>query len=483
MSYYSQYVLLRTISKFLCCRSIGTGLQIHESMFESLTERMVGAIRNIRGLNKLTEDNIAQSLKEVRTALLSADVHFKVARDFVDGVKEKCLGRNVIQAITPGQLIVKIIHDELVTLLGEGSTEITEQKPLKVMLVGLHGAGKTTTTVKLARLLRSKGYKPMVVACDVYRPAAVDQLVTLSREEQMDAYCEPGSTKVLSIAKNALKQARDQGNDAILFDTAGRLQVDEALVQEVKDLRKLVDPNETLLVADSALGQEAVNVAKTFHEAVHLTGIVLTKLDGDARGGAALSMKAITQVPIKFMGVGEKLADFEVFHPDRMAQRILGMGDVVSLVEKAEEHFDQDQAAKLEAKFKKAEFDFEDYLAQLEGLKKLGSLSSLAKMMPGLSTFKVGDREENKFKRTEAIIKSMTLQERRRPQLINGSRRMRIARGSGVEVKDVNQVLKEFQMMQKMMRTMKGGKAKKMMQKLSKQMGGGNQSPFPGLPF
>lgn len=452
-------------------------------MFESLTERMVGAIRNIRGLNKLTEDNIANALKEVRTALLSADVHFKVARDFVEEVKAKCVGRNVIQSITPGQLIVKIIHDELVTLLGEGSTEICPEKPLRLMLVGLHGSGKTTTTVKLARLLRTKGYKPMVVACDVYRPAAVDQLVTLAQQEGIDVYSEPGNTKVLAIAKKALKEAKEQGHDAILFDTAGRLQIDEALVQEVKDLKKLVDPNEILLVGDSALGQEAVNVAKTFHEAIELTGIVLTKLDGDARGGAALSMKAITQVPIKFMGVGEKMADLDVFHPDRMAQRILGMGDVVSLVEKAEEHFDEEQAAKLEAKFKKAEFDFEDYLAQLGQLKKLGSLSSVAKLMPGLSTFKVGDREENKFKRTEAVIQSMTLQERRRPQLINGSRRMRIARGSGVEVKDVNQVLKEFQMMRKMMKSMKGGKAKKMMKKLSKQMGGGDPSMMSGLPF
>jgi signal recognition particle subunit SRP54 len=349
------------------------------------------------------------------------------------------------------------------------------------MMVGLHGAGKTTTTVKLAKFLKKEGYNPLVVACDVYRPAAVDQLQTLAAQEAIACYAEVDNKKVLSIAKNSLKHAKTEGYDAILWDTAGRLQIDTALIDELEGLKKIIDPNECFLVADSALGQEAVNVAKTFHEAVALTGIVLTKLDGDARGGAALSMKAITQVPIRFSGTGEKLSDFEVFHPDRMAQRILGMGDVVSLVEKAQEHFDADEAAAMEQKMRRADLNFEDFLAQLRQIKKLGSLGSIAKMLPGAGKLNVGQKEEDKFKHSEAIILSMTLKERKAPQMINGSRRMRIAKGAGVEVREVNQLLKEFQMMRKMMKSMKGGKAKKMMKKMGAMQGG--QGGIPGLPF
>lgn len=441
---------------------------------------MTNALRNLRGLGKISESNIADALADVRTALLSADVHFRVAREFCDRVKETCLGQNVLAGVAPGQMAVKIIHDELVRLLGENSTQFSQVRPLKVMLVGLHGSGKTTSAGKLARYLRSHGnYRPALVACDVYRPAAIDQLETLASATGTPFYCDRDSKDVPAIGEKFLREAVNNSADLIIFDTAGRLQIDENLIEEIKRLRERIQPDEVLLVADSALGQEAVNVAKHFHEAVNLTGIVLTKLDGDARGGAALSMKTITGVPIKFMGTGEKLEDFSPFHPDRMAQRILGMGDVVSLVEKAQETIDQKEAERLAEKMKKADFDLEDFLAQLQQMKKMGPLGNIMKMMPGMSGLQVGEKEEKKLKRTEAIIQSMTKKERARPEILNGSRRARIAKGSGTKVSDVNALLKQFSQMRQMMKMLKGGKMKALMRGLGGKLPGmGGRFPF-----
>ena len=447
-------------------------------MLESLTDRFAKVLRNLRGIGKLNESNMGDALKEVRTALLSADVHFKVARRFVEDVKEACEGSEVIKSITPGQQVIKIIHDELVKLLGQGSNSIAQERPLKVMLVGLHGAGKTTCSVKLARYLKREGYIPAVVACDVYRPAAIDQLETLAAQESFLFYADRTSKDVPKISRGGLEFAKSEGADAIIYDTAGRLHIDEELVQELKDLCTAVSPDETLLVADSALGQEAVNVARTFHDAVSLTGIVLTKLDGDARGGAALSMKAITGVPIKFIGTGEKVVDFDVFHPDRMASRILGMGDVVSLVEKAQDTIDQEEAVLMAEKFRRADFDLSDLLGQLRQIKKMGSISSVMELLPGMSGIQVGDKEDRQMVRTEAIILSMSPKERASPQILNGSRRKRIAQGSGVQVREVNSLLKQFQQMRKMMRSMKGKKGKRMMQRM-----GGLSGKMPGMPF
>ena len=449
-------------------------------MFENLTDRMTNALRNLRGLGKISESNIADALADVRTALLSADVHFRVAREFCDRVKEACLGQNVLASVTPGQMAVKIIHDELVKLLGENSTQFSPKRPLKLMLVGLHGSGKTTSAGKLARYLKSHGnYRPALVACDVYRPAAIDQLETLAKATETPFYCDRDSKDVPAIGEKFLREAVNNSADLIIFDTAGRLQIDETLIEEIKKLRERIQPDEVLLVADAALGQEAVNVAKHFHEAVNLTGLILTKLDGDARGGAALSMKTITGVPIKFMGTGEKLEDFSPFHPDRMAQRILGMGDVVSLVEKAQETIDQKEAERLAEKMKKADFDLEDFLAQLQQMKKMGPLGSIMKMMPGMSGLQVGEKEEKKLKRTEAIIQSMTKKERARPEILNGSRRARIAKGSGTKVSDVNALLKQFSQMRQMMKMLKGGKMKALMRGLGGKLPGmGGKFPF-----
>ena len=447
-------------------------------MFESLTERLGQALRNLRGVGKLTEENMAETLKEVRTALLSADVHFKVAREFVERVQAQAVGQEVLKSVSPGQQIVKIIHDELVKLLGEGATELSAKRPLKVLLVGLHGSGKTTSAAKLGRLLKKRGYRPFLVGCDVQRPAAIDQLEILSRQEELDFYGDRVSKDVPAIGATALKLAMEKGADAVLFDTAGRLQIDHDLIEEVRRLSARIEPDEVLLVADGALGQEAVNVAKAFHEALSLTGLILTKLDGDARGGAALSIKAITGVPIKFVGIGEKSADFDTFHPDRLASRILGMGDVVSLVEKAQETIDQAHAEKMAEKFRKADFNLEDFLAQLQQVKKLGSMESILGMMPGMSGVKIGDDAEKQMGRTEAIIKSMTVQERRNPGILNGMRRMRIANGAGVKVVDVNQLLKQFQQMQKMMRMMKGNGARKLMRQMESMRGKGGMPGF-----
>lgn len=442
-------------------------------MFESLTDRIAEATRKLRGVSKLTEENMADALSDVRQALLGADVHFKVARQFIEDVKAQAVGADVLKSVEPGQQIIKILSDELTRLLGEGAESFTQKRPVKVMMVGLHGSGKTTSSVKLAKRLERNGLKPALVACDVYRPAAIDQLETLGKREGFSVFADHESKDVVSIGKRGLDWAtREVGADLIIFDTAGRLQIDEDLVQELVRLKERVRPDEILLVADAALGQEAVNIATHFHKAVQLTGIVLTKLDGDARGGAALSMKAITGIPIKFMGTGEKPEDFDLFHSERMAQRILGMGDVVSLVERAQENIDADEAERMAKKIESANFDLEDFLNQLRQIKRMGSLGGIVNMLPGMSGVQIGENEERKMKHTEAIILSMTPAERRNPRILNGSRRKRIASGSGLLVRDVNALLKQFQTMQKMMKGMKGSKGKKMMKKLE-AMGGG----------
>ena len=432
-------------------------------MFESLTDKLSRTLRNLRGVGKLTEENISEALGEVRKALLSADVHFRTAREFIDEVKDACLGQEVLKSVSPGQQVIKIIHDELVKLLGEGTTQLREDRPLRILMVGLHGAGKTTTSAKLAKRLAKDGRVPMLVACDVYRPAAIDQLEILANQEEFPCYLDRESKDVPAIARAGWEKSKENGSDVIIFDTAGRLQIDDELVHELELLKKEADPHEVLLVADAALGQEAVNVAKTFHERLSLTGIVLTKVDGDARGGAALSMKKVTGAPIKFMGIGEKIDEFEVFHPDRLASRMLGMGDVVSLVEKAQENLDQEESMRMAEKMLKAEFDFEDFLTQMKQMKKLGSMGSIAKMLPGMNNVEIGDKEESAIGRHEAIILSMTKEERRLPRILGGSRRKRIADGAGVQIKDVNQLIKQFSQMQKMMKKMKGGKMKQMM--------------------
>jgi len=444
-------------------------------MFDSLSGKLQNAFRNLRGLGKISESNVGDALREVRMALLEADVNFKVARDFIERVKTKSLGAEVIASVQPGQQIVKIIHDELVDLLGSTNAALKlDGNPSSILMVGLHGSGKTTSSGKLARLLQKHGRQPLLVAADVYRPAAMDQLETLGKQIEIPVFLKRGETDVLKIAREALDFAKVNNRNVLIFDTAGRLQIDEPLVQELVRLRDLVKPQEILLVLDAATGQEAVNVATHFDSALQITGSILTKLDGDARGGAALSMKAVTGKPIKFMGVGEKLDEFEPFHPERMASRILGMGDVVSLVERAAEAVNLDDAKRMEEKMRKGQFTLEDFLEQLRGMKKLGSLESVVKMLPGggdaLKQMDIG-KQEKEFKRMEAMICGMTTQERRSPQILNAKRRIRIAKGSGVSVTELNTMLNKFGEMQQMMKKM--GKFSKMMGK----MGGG----LPGM--
>ncbi len=439
-------------------------------MFESLTDKLSHAMHQLRGTAKLSEENMSEALKEVRAALLSADVHFKVAREFIETVKGKCVGQEVLKSVTPGQQIIKIINDELVRLLGEGETELSTNRPLKILMVGLQGGGKTTTSAKIAKFLQKEGYNPLLVACDIYRPAAIDQLESVGEQIGVPVFSDRSSPDVPLIGENALKQSQIEGRDLIIFDTAGRLQIDAPLIEEIKELKRRIQPDEVILVADGAIGQEAVNVAESFHEAVELTGIAMTKLDGDARGGAALSMKQITNVPIKFAGTGEKLEDFDLFHPDRMASRILGMGDVVSLVEKAQESIDEKEAERMAGRMMAADFNFEDMLNQFSQVKKLGSMQSIMGMMPGMSGMKMDDKAENQMKQSEAIILSMTLQERRSPNVLNASRRNRIAKGSGVKISQVNQLIKQHMQMKKMMKKLNGGgKMKKMMKQMKAQ--------------
>jgi len=443
-------------------------------MFDSLSSKLQNAFRNLRGLGKISEANSTEALREVRLALLEADVNFKVARDFIERVRAKSLGEEVVQSIQPGQQVIKIIHDELVELLGSENAGLQlSGNPSCVLMVGLHGSGKTTSSAKLSRLLLKQGRTPLLVGADVYRPAAMDQLEKLGQQLQIPVYVHKGEQDVLKIAREALSHAHTQNRNTLIFDTAGRLQIDEPLVQELVRLRDLVKPQETLLVLDAATGQEAVNVATHFDRALNITGSILTKLDGDARGGAALSMKAVTGKPIKFAGLGEKLEDFEPFHPERMASRILGMGDVVSLVEKAAEAVDLDDAMRLEEKMRKGQFTLVDFLDQLRQMKKLGPLESIIGMLPGGAEALKGTdlkKQEKEFKHMEAIICGMTPKERLNPQILNAKRRQRIAKGSGVSVAEINTMLNKFNQMQQMMKKM--GKFQKMMAR----MGGGPAS-------
>lgn len=437
-------------------------------MFNSLSDNLQETFKKLRGHGKLSEKNISDALREVRLALLEADVEFSVAKDFIARVKEQALGEAVVKSIKPGQQIVKIFNDELAELLGGDAAPLDLNPPARLLMVGLNGAGKTTTSAKLALHLRKEGRRPLLVACDLYRPAAVDQLATLGKQIDIPVFQpEPGETDVVKVAKAALRWAEDQNGTVVIFDTAGRQEVDENLIGELRGLRDFLDPKETLLVADSATGQQAVNVAQTFNESIGLTGLVLTKLDGDARGGAALSMRSVTSQPIKFAGVGEKLSDFEAFVPDRMAGRILGMGDVVGLVERAAEVIDQEEALRMADKMKKASFDFDDFLSQMRMMNKMGGMTSILGMMPGMGDKMKGmDVDEKRMKHVEAIVLSMTPKERRRPEIIKASRRKRIASGSGTSVTQVNSLLKQFGQMRKMMRSK--GKMNQMM----KQMGG-----------
>jgi signal recognition particle subunit SRP54 len=445
-------------------------------MFDTISSKLQNAFRNLRGLGKISEENIGESLREVRLALLDADVNFKVVRDFLERVKTKALGQEVVQSIQPGQQIVKIIHDELVELLGSSNASLNfTRNPSSIMMVGLHGSGKTTSSGKLARMLHKQGRAPMLIAADVYRPAAMDQLETLGQQLGIPVFVKKGETDVLKIAREAFDAARAQNRNVLIFDTAGRLQIDEPLVQELVRLRDLIKPDEILLVLDAATGQEAVNVAMHFDQALNITGSVLTKLDGDARGGAAMSLKTVTNKPIKFAGIGEKLDEFEPFHPERMASRILGMGDVVSLVEKAAEAVDLEDARRMEEKMRKGQFTLEDFLDQLRQMKKLGSLESIISMLPGGSeALKEADltKQEKEFRRMEGMICAMTLKERRNPQILNARRRQRIARGSGVSVSELNTLLNRFSQMQQMMKKM--GKFQRMMAKM-----GGAPGMFP----
>ena len=444
-------------------------------MFDSLSGKLQNVFRNLRGLGKISEANVADALREVRMALLEADVNFKVARDFIERVRAKSVGAEVIQSIQPGQQIIKVIHDELVELLGASNASLdVSGNPACILMVGLHGSGKTTSSAKLARLLQKQGRQPLLVAADVNRPAAMDQLETLGQKLDLPVFVKRGGQDVLEIAREALDAARATQRNTLIFDTAGRLQMDEPLVQELVRLRDLVKPQEILLVLDAATGQEAVNVATHFDQALAITGAILTKLDGDARGGAALSLKAMTGKPIKFVGVGEKSEDFEPFHPERMAQRILGMGDVVTLVEKAAEVVDLDDAKRLEEKLRKGQFTLEDFLDQLRQMKKLGPLENLVGLLPGgAEALKNADlgKSEKDFKRMEAMICGMTPKERRNPQILNASRRRRIATGSGVSVAELNTLLNRFGQMQAMMKKM--GKFKKMMGRMGGRMPGG----------
>lgn len=443
-------------------------------MFDLLSSKLQNAFRNLRGLGKISEENVGDALREVRLALLEADVNFKVARDFIERVKAKSIGVEVVQSIQPGQQIIKIIHDELVELLGAQNAALNlSGHPSCLLMVGLHGSGKTTSAGKLARLIQKQGRQPLLVAADVYRPAAMDQLETLGRQLGLPTFLQRGETDVLRIARAALDFARANSRNVLIFDTAGRLQIDEPLVQELVRLRDLVKPQEILLVLDAATGQEAVNVATHFDQALQITGSILTKLDGDTRGGAALSLKAVTGKPIKFAGVGEKLDEFEPFHPARMASRILGMGDVVSLVEKAAEAVDLEDAKRLEEKMRKGEFTLDDFLDQLRAMKKLGPLENIVKMLPGGAEALQGanlTKQEKEFKRMEAMICSMTPEERRQPQILNAKRRVRIAQGSGVTVAELNTLLNKFAQMQQMMKKM--GKFQKMMARMGGLPGG-----------
>ena len=429
-------------------------------MFENLSDRLERSFKILKGEGKITEINVAETLKDVRRALLDADVNYKVAKTFTDTVKEKALGMNVITAIKPGQLMVKLVHDELAELMGGQAVDLKlENKPAIILMSGLQGSGKTTFSGKLANMLKNKRHKkPLLVACDVYRPAAIQQLHVVGEQVGVPVYSELENKDVISIAEHALQEAKAKGNDVVIVDTAGRLAIDEQMMDEIERLKNFLNPDETLFVVDSMTGQDAVNTAKEFNDRLDFDGVVLTKLDGDTRGGAALSIRTVVTKPIKFIGTGEKMEAIDVFHPSRMADRILGMGDVVSLVERAQEQFDEEEAKRLEKKLRKNQFDFNDFMGQIQQIKKMGNIKDLASMIPGVGKqIKDLDIDDDAFKGIEAIINSMTPYERSHPDVLNQSRRMRIAKGSGTKVEEVNRLLKQFEQTRKMMKMVAGG--------------------------
>ncbi len=428
--------------------------------FEGLSSRLQEFTRKLKGKARITESDLKSMLREVKLALLEADVNYKIVKEFTSTIQEKALGQDVLKSLTPGQQVIKIVKDELVELLGgeESKVNFSSNPPTIIMLVGLQGSGKTTTAGKLANLFRKQGKNPMLVACDVYRPAAIKQLQVVGKQLNIPVFANETSKDVVHIAKQAISQAISKLNDVIIIDTAGRLQIDEPLMEELKNLKSNIKPHEILLVVDAMTGQDAVNVADKFNQDLEIDGVVLSKLDGDTRGGAALSVKKVTGKPIKFGATGEKLSDIEVFHPERMASRILGMGDILSVIEKAEETFDLEEAEKLEKKMRKSELDLDDYLTQIRQMKKMGSFSSIMKMIPGLNKFKDINIDDKEFEKIEAIICSMTKEEKRNTRILNGSRRLRIAKGSGTTVQDINKFIKSFEMTQKMMRQVKQNK-------------------------
>lgn len=445
-------------------------------MFENLSDRLERSFKILKGEGKITEINVAETMKDVRRALLDADVNFKVAKNFTNTVKEKALGMNVLTAVKPGQLMVKLVHDELAELMGgEDALLVLKNRPAIILMSGLQGSGKTTFSGKLANMLKTKEHKnPLLVACDVYRPAAIDQLKVVGEQVGVPVYAEPDNKDVIAIAANALKEAKAKNYDVVIIDTAGRLAVDEQMMTEISNLKQAVNPDETLFVVDSMTGQDAVNTAKEFNDRLDFDGVVLTKLDGDTRGGAALSIRTVVTKPIKFIGTGEKMEAIDVFHPARMADRILGMGDVVSLVERAQEQFDEEEARRLQKKIQKNQFDFNDFLNQIEQIKKMGNLKDLASMIPGVGkAIRDVDIDDNAFKGIESIIKSMTPKERSNPEILNSSRRQRIAKGSGTNIQDVNRLIKQFDQTRKMMKMVTGNKMAGMM---------GRMKGMPGMP-
>lgn len=444
-------------------------------MFENLSERLERSFKILKGEGRITEINVAETMKDIRRALIDADVNYKVAKTFTDEVKQKALGQNVLTAVKPGQLLVKIVHDELAALMGGQAAEFrVDGRPAVVLMSGLQGSGKTTMSGKLALKMKTQQHKkPLLVACDVYRPAAIEQLKTLGAQIEVPVYSEPESQNPVEIAQNAIREARAKGYDLVIVDTAGRLAVDEEMMQEIAAIKDAIQPQETLFVVDSMTGQDAVNTAKEFNDRLDFDGVVLTKLDGDTRGGAALSIRTVVTKPIKFIGTGEKLEALDVFHPERMADRILGMGDVVSLVERAQQQFDEEEARKLTKKIAKNQFGFDDFLAQIQQIKKMGNIKDLASMIPGvgkaIKDVEIGD---DAFKSVEAIIQSMTPYERQHPDVLNQSRKIRIAKGSGTDIQEVNRLIKQFDQMRKMMRMMQGNKMAALMGKMPKGMMG-----------
>ena len=447
-------------------------------MFENLSEKLEKAFKVLKGQGSISEINVAQTMKEIRKALLAADVDFKTAKQFTASVKEKALGQQVLTAVEPGQLLTKIMRDELAELMGSSKSEINlDGNPTVILIAGLQGSGKTTFTGKLALHLKTKlNKKPLLVACDVYRPAAIDQLGVLGEQVGVEVYKEVENKNPVEIAQNAIKHAKTTNHNVVIVDTAGRLAIDEQMMNEIAAVKSAINPNEILFVVDSMTGQDAVNTAKAFNEKLNFDGVVLTKLDGDTRGGAALTIRSVVDKPIKFIGTSEKMDGLDVFHPDRMASRILGMGDVISLVERAQQQFDEEEARKMQKKIAKNQFGFDDFLKQIQQIKKMGNMKDLMGMIPGMGKALKGvDIDDDAFKGIEAMIKSMTLEERSNPKILNGSRRKRIANGSGTSIQEVNQLIKQFGQMGKMMKMMQGGGAKQMMQMMK------NRGGMPGM--